>query len=87
MDSWKVALIDQTGVVPVASLQQFAAALQQQTDDDLAPAWNVRADISVLSAHENIPAGTWPRRSRGCPPAASNCSLCSLPTLRCPTPR
>ena len=60
MDSWKVALIDQTGVVPVASLQQFAAALQQQTDDDLAPAWNVRADISVLSAHENIPAGTWP---------------------------
>ena len=60
MDSWKVALIDQTGMVPVASLQQFAAALQQQTDDDLAPAWNVRADISVLSAHENIPAGTWP---------------------------
>ena len=60
MDSWKVALIDQTGLVPVASLQQFAAALQQQTDDDLAPAWNVRADISVLSAHENIPAGTWP---------------------------
>lgn len=60
MDSWKVAIIDQTGVVPVAKLQQFAAALQQQTDNQLAPAWDVRADISVLTAADNIPDGTWP---------------------------
>jgi hypothetical protein len=60
MDSWKVVLIDQTGGVPVAALQQYANALQQQTDNDLAPAWNVRADISVLPGGENIPPGTWP---------------------------
>jgi hypothetical protein len=59
MDTWNVALIDQTGVVLDATLQQFAAALQQQTYDDLAPAWNVRADISVLAA------GTISRLARG----------------------
>ena len=60
MDSWKVVIVDQTGVVPVAKLQQFADALQQQTDNDLAPAWDVRADISVLTVADSIPADTWP---------------------------
>jgi len=61
MDSWQVALIDRTnaGAVPWATLQQCAAALQQQVDNDLAPAWNVRADISVLAAGAVIPQGTW----------------------------
>jgi hypothetical protein len=62
VNSWKVALIDQTNgaVVPAASLEQYRAALQQQVDDDLLPAWGVRADISVLGAGDEIPQGTWP---------------------------
>jgi hypothetical protein len=61
MASWKVALVDQsTDGVPAAELQQIATALQQQVDNDFAPAWGVRADISVLPAHSDAPAGTWP---------------------------
>jgi hypothetical protein len=60
MNSSKVALINQTngGAVPAATLQQYAAALQQQVDNHLAPAWNVRADISVLAAGDVIPQDT-----------------------------
>lgn len=62
MDSLEIALIDQTdgGAVPEATLQQCVAALQQQVDNDLAPAWNVRADISVLAAGAVIPEGVLP---------------------------
>lgn len=60
MDSYKVALIDQTGTVPACSLQQYATALQRQVNEDLAPAWDVRADISVLGAEDDVPGGTWP---------------------------
>ena len=61
MNSWKVALIDQTtgAVVPPAELQQIAAALQQQVDNDLASTWGVRADISTLAAGDAVPPGTW----------------------------
>jgi hypothetical protein len=64
MNSPQVALIDQTngGVVSLAELQQYAAALQQQVDNDLAPAWNVRANISTPVAGDAIPPGTWPIR-------------------------
>ncbi len=62
MNSWKVALIDSTtdAVVPLAQLQQIAAALQQQVDNDLASTWGVRADISVLAPEDAVPPGTWP---------------------------
>jgi hypothetical protein len=62
MDPMKVALIDQTsgGSVPPATLEQWAAVLQQQVDNDLAPAWDVRAVISVLAAGTAIPQDTWP---------------------------
>src|SRR5579859_3101954 len=62
MDSWQVALIDQTnaGAVPSGTLQQFAVVLQQQVDRDLAPAWNVRADISVVALGAAIPQDTFP---------------------------
>ncbi len=61
MSSWQVGLTDQsTAEVPPATLQQIAAALQQQVDNDFAPAWGVRADISVLPAGDPIPLGTWP---------------------------
>jgi hypothetical protein len=62
MNSSKVALINQAneGAVSSAALQQYAAALQQQVDNDFAPAWNVRADISVLNAGDDIPPGTFP---------------------------
>jgi hypothetical protein len=58
----KVALIDQTKdrVVPLADLVHYAAALQHQVDNHLAPVWGVRADISVLDAGDAIPPGTWP---------------------------
>jgi len=64
MDSWKVALIDQTtnGVVPPGDIRRYADALQQQVDDHLAPAWGVRADISVLPPGGAVPQGTWPIR-------------------------
>lgn len=62
MDSRQVALIDQTnaGAVPRDTLQQYADALQQQVDNDLAPTWNVRADISVLALGAAIPQDTLP---------------------------
>ena len=62
MNSWKVALIDQTTgtVVPPDELLQIADALQQQVDYHLAPAWGVRADISVLAPGDAVPPGTWP---------------------------
>lgn len=60
MNSWKVALIDQSKAgLPPGDLAQYAAALQQQVDNDLAPAWGVRADISVLAAGDSLPEGTW----------------------------
>jgi hypothetical protein len=64
MDSKKVALVDQTtgGVVPPADLQRYRAVLQQQVDNHLAPAWQVRADISVLASGDQIPPDTWPIR-------------------------
>lgn len=60
MNSSKVALINQTdgGAVPPATLKRYADALQHQVDNHLAPAWNVRADISVLDAGAVIPQGT-----------------------------
>lgn len=60
MDSYKVALIDETGTVPTASMQQYAAALQRQVTEDLAPFWDVQAGISVLAAGDSVPADTWP---------------------------
>lgn len=61
MGSWKIVLIDKTtgGVVPPGQLQQIAAALQQQVDNDLAPVWGVRADISAPAAEDAIPPDAW----------------------------
>jgi hypothetical protein len=45
MSSWQVGRTDQsTAAVPPATL----GPLQQRVDNDFAPAWGVRADISVL---------------------------------------
>ena len=54
---WKIVLTDQTNgkVVPPGQLQQIAAALQQQVDNDFAPVWGVRADISAPAAGDAIP--------------------------------
>jgi hypothetical protein len=62
MGSWKIVLTDQTagGVVPPGQLQQIADALQQQVDNDFAPVWGARADISALAAGDAIPHGAWP---------------------------
>jgi hypothetical protein len=62
MDSRKVALINQTngGSVTPSMLEQWKDVLQQQVNNHLAPAWNVRADISVLAAGDPIPQDTWP---------------------------
>jgi hypothetical protein len=58
---WKIVLIDQTTdkVVPPGQLQQIATALQQQVDNDFAPAWGVRADISAPAAGDAIPPDAW----------------------------
>lgn len=61
MSSWQVVLTDQSSAgVPFATLQQTAAALQQQVDNDFAPVWGVRADISALAAGNPMPADCWP---------------------------
>lgn len=61
MNSWKVVLTDQSSAtVPPATLAQIAAALQQQVDNDFAPAWGGRADISALAAGAAVPPGSWP---------------------------
>jgi hypothetical protein len=62
MDSSEVVLIDQTGTVSLEQMQGFVEALQQQVDQDLAPYWDVRADISSLGAADAVPAGKWPIR-------------------------
>jgi hypothetical protein len=59
MTSWNVALIDQTSTgVPLAQLEQIAAALQQQVDNDFGPVWGIQASISAVAGA--VPAGTWP---------------------------
>ena len=62
MNSSNVALINQTndGAVSPAMLERYAAALQQQVDNHLAPVWNVRANISVLDPGAVVPEGTSP---------------------------
>ena len=56
-----MVLTDQSSAgVPAATLQQYAIALQQQVDNDFAPVWGVRADITVLAAGSPLPAGVWP---------------------------
>ena len=61
MSFWKVALTDQSSRgVPLATLQQITAALQQQVDNDFGPAWGVGADISALASGDPVPANTWP---------------------------
>ena len=62
VNSWKVALIDQTtgAVVPPDELPQIAAALQQQVDNDFVSVWGVRADISALAPGDAVPPDTWP---------------------------
>jgi hypothetical protein len=62
MNSSKVALINQAGgdAVPAKTLERYRDALQKQVDNHLAPAWSVRADISVLAAGAVIPPGTSP---------------------------
>lgn len=62
MNSSKVALINQTDgdAVPAETLKRYRDALQNQVDNHLAPAWNVRADISVLDAGADIPPDTLP---------------------------
>lgn len=61
MSSWKIALIDKTaeGVVPHVLLQQIADALQQQVDNDFAPVWGMRADISAPATGDVIPPDAW----------------------------
>lgn len=61
MSFWKVALTDQSSRgVPLATLQQITAALQQQVDNDFGPAWGVGADISALASGDPVPGNTWP---------------------------
>lgn len=62
MNFSKVALINQTNgdAVPAETLKRYRDALQNQVDNRLARAWNVRADISVLDAGAVIPPGTLP---------------------------
>lgn len=61
MNSWKIVLIDQTAehVVQLDQLQPIAAALQQQVDNDFAPVWGVRADISAPAPGDAIPPGAF----------------------------
>jgi hypothetical protein len=76
MSSWKVAVTDQsTAGVPHATLEQIAAALQQQVDNDFAPAWGVRADISTLVVGDVIPQGTWPLKIVDAMPGAGGVHL------------
>src|SRR5215472_17820005 len=62
MNCLKVALINQTDgdAVSPGKLEEYRAALQHQVDNDFAPVWKVRADISVLDARADIPPGTSP---------------------------
>jgi hypothetical protein len=60
MYSLKVALINQTDgdAVPPDELEKYRLALQHQVDNDFAPVWKVRADISAPNAGARVPRGT-----------------------------
>jgi hypothetical protein len=62
MSSWKIVLIDKTAQseVPLDQLRQIADALQQQVDNDFAPIWGVRADISAPAPGDVIPPDALP---------------------------
>jgi hypothetical protein len=56
MTAYQVELVDQTNSIPPSQLTQVAAALQQQVQNELAPAWGVSAQVSVGPNG----AGAWP---------------------------
>ena len=61
MRAWKIVLTDKTAQgVPHDQLQQIADALQQQVDNDFAPVWGMRADISAPAPGDVVPADAWP---------------------------
>jgi hypothetical protein len=51
-----VALVDATGRIDWAQLQEVAGALNEQVQADFAPVWHVRATVGVYA---EVPAGTW----------------------------
>jgi hypothetical protein len=51
-----VALVDQTGEVPLAELQTLAASLNEQILRDFAPIWSAPASVG---AYEAVPPNTW----------------------------
>lgn len=51
-----VALVDETGSIALADLQEVAGALNEQVQADFAPVWHVRATVGV---YQTAPANTW----------------------------
>jgi len=51
-----VALIDETGQIAAADLQECAGALNEQVQADFAPVWKVAATVGVYSSKSG---GTW----------------------------
>ena len=52
----QVALVDSTGRVPVAELQEVAGALNEQIQADFVPVWHVRATCGIYTT---VPPATW----------------------------
>ncbi len=55
-----IALIDDTGSIPVGILTQTCAALQKQALRDLAPIWDIQATVDYFPDVHSIPPGYWP---------------------------
>lgn len=56
----QVGLVDRTGALDPAFLQNVAAAINIQVMRDLPQFWNVRATVRYLPDWRKIPVGTWP---------------------------
>jgi hypothetical protein len=52
----QVALVDMTGKIDRATLNEVAGALNEQIQADFAPVWHVRATVGVF---DKVAAGTW----------------------------
>ncbi len=56
----QLALVSESGQVPMKDVMKVAAALQKQATRDLAPIWEVSATVDAFETLEDVPLGYWP---------------------------
>jgi hypothetical protein len=57
--SYRVAVMNESTMVPDADVKAAMAALQTQVRRDFAPAWGVDAELTFVAKHAEAPPGSW----------------------------